>query len=258
MTILEENIKNLNNFYKPVNVNFKLDDKVVKVSHYSREYYFNENTTLRDNLKSSYNMQFNKTSLWYIPIESLSVRIFKFEPKIKYDRMVEMLYEFVDTFSSVNKKKITDLLAKYPYFFTCPAAKSHHHNYKSGLLEHTLEVLTITNKICDVSKCDKELVLVGALIHDIGKMLNYKLEPDGTSSMIEENKKLSHSATGCGYIQEFFGTDEYALKLMHIIASHHGHKEWDAITTPETIEAVIVHTADLISSRSIDVNLEGE
>ena len=128
-------------------------------------------------------------------------------------------------------------------FRLAPASTYHHHAYLGGLLEHTWEVYQIILKIHDLFDVDPEVAMIGAVLHDIGKIWTYEYKT--TLQMTEEGKQLGHIALGLRKLEEL----DLPLPILHIIASHHGKREWGALMEPETPEAWAVHYADLVSSR---------
>lgn len=132
-----------------------------------------------------------------------------------------------------------------------PAAVSHHHAYVHGLLEHTLGVAK-TAKAAAVSykgtesEPDVDIVVAGAVLHDIGKLDTYTLNPGPESTL--ECTVLDHIATGYARFTRLAG--EFQLSpltrtmLGHIILSHHGQREFGSPVLPATPEAMIVAAAD--------------
>lgn len=128
----------------------------------------------------------------------------------------------------------------------CPAAKKNHHANVGGLLEHTLEVVTLAQNFS--KPLNKDLVTAGAALHDFGKLLCYKW--DGCSIVeTDRGKLLGHIALG----YEWWSTVDIDSALRdqvgHIILSHHGKMEWGSPVVPMTTEAILVHQADMMSSQ---------
>ncbi len=136
-------------------------------------------------------------------------------------------------------------------FKTFPAAVAHHHAYLHGLLEHTLGVTRSSRAIAQSYQGteyapDLDAVTAGALIHDIGKLDTYMLNPGPESTL--EGTVLDHIATGYARfvkLADEFGLSPTAKMLLgHIILSHHGQKEFGSPILPATPEALIIATAD--------------
>ncbi len=136
-----------------------------------------------------------------------------------------------------------------------PAAKTIHHNYIGGLLEHTLEIISICLKIAEIypEEIQSELLVAGAILHDIGKIEEYDLQ-SLNFELTDKGKLLGHISLGkellnkeIDQIEDFPG--QLKMELEHIIISHHGHREWGSPETPKTIHAFAIFHADLLSAR---------
>ena len=138
-------------------------------------------------------------------------------------------------------------------FKTAPAAKKMHHAYIGGLLEHTLSMVSLSDKIAShYSGIDRDLLLTGAILHDIGKTkeLEYEFKIDYT----DEGRLLSHIVIGLKMIDEKLSTienfpEDQLLLLKHLIVSHHGSQEFGSPEPPKTIEAVLLNYIDEIDSK---------
>ena len=142
-------------------------------------------------------------------------------------------------------------------FFKAPSARKMHGNYIGGLLEHSCNVHKIAMNIAGMYNIDKtskdfdiSLISVGALLHDIGKIVTYGYD-QGVIDYNKEEKTLGHTAVGMCMIYNY----QCKLKanytdLMHVIASHMNQIEWGAIQTPKILEATIVANADLMDARA--------
>ncbi len=96
---------------------------------------------------------------------------------------------------------------------------------------------------------------MGAALHDIGKLWEYDQE-DVTFQRTTVARLLGgHVILGRDYVRDKIRTlpgfpQELALHLDHLILSHHGQREWGAVEEPKTVEAVVLHYADLLSART--------
>lgn len=136
-------------------------------------------------------------------------------------------------------------------FKKLPAAVAHHHAYVHGLLEHTLGVARSAKAIAQSYvgteyEPDIDIVVAGALLHDIGKIDTYVLDPGPLSTL--EGTVLDHIATGYAKfigLADRFGLSPLTRTLLgHIILSHHGQKEFGSPVLPATPEAFVVAAAD--------------
>jgi len=138
-----------------------------------------------------------------------------------------------------------------------PAAIEIHHNWISGLLEHVLEML----KICDTLKeiypvLDRDLMITGVLLHDIGK-----LEELQVTSRIKGTlgQMTGHIVIGSSFvlkeIEKIEGFDENLKhKIIHLIVSHHGKKEYGSPKEPMFLEAVALNYVDELSSKITELS----
>ncbi len=138
-------------------------------------------------------------------------------------------------------------------FKTAPAAKKMHHAYLGGLLEHTLSMAMLADKIAShYVGVDRDLLLAGAVIHDIGKI--HELEYDHRIDYTDQGRLLSHIVIGVQMIEAKLGRLpgfplDLADQLKHMIISHHGEKQFGSPELPKTLEAVLLHYIDAIDSR---------
>ncbi|MFH1285872.1 MAG: HD domain-containing protein [Candidatus Micrarchaeota archaeon] len=137
-------------------------------------------------------------------------------------------------------------------FKRAPAAKVHHHSYIGGLLEHTYSVVELCKTLCiQYPELDRELLLTGALLHDVGKLREYSFTTrvDYTA----EGGLAGHLVLGAHMLNKQFETlpnfpEELKLKLYHLILSHHEKEEWGSPVRPRFSEACALHHADLFDS----------
>ena len=142
-----------------------------------------------------------------------------------------------------------DFITKYSKY---PGGVTYHHACKGGLLEHVVEVAEISIGLCDyyVSKgVNKDLVIAGALLHDIGK--TFELPSDGTMNYTHVGNALGHIIIGTSlitrYALECRISDKILNNILHLIATHHGDREKGSPVPYNSIESCILHQADMIS-----------
>jgi len=146
--------------------------------------------------------------------------------------------------------KIID--TNYEKFTTCPGAMKHHHSYIGGLFEHTLNVTARTLLIAQPGS-NRDLLIAGGLLHDIGKIFEY--DWSGCSiQMTTEGKLCGHIVIGVRILQAYVGSvkldSETYLALLHMIVSHHGKLEWGSPVEPAMKEAFALHQADVMDAHS--------
>jgi 3'-5' exoribonuclease len=138
-----------------------------------------------------------------------------------------------------------------------PAATRNHHAYLYGLMEHTLSVTGLCERILEHygeqgTRLDKDLLITGALLHDIGKVL--ELEPPPAPSYTTPGRLLGHIVQGIQLVggegEKVKDLDpERLLLVQHLIASHQGKPEWDSPRVPQISEALILHYADDLDAK---------
>ena len=138
-------------------------------------------------------------------------------------------------------------------FKKAPAAKKMHHAYIGGLLEHTLSMAVLADKIAGhYNGIDRDLLVSGALLHDIGKTREFSYEMGIDYS--DEGRLVNHIVIGLQMIEEKIRTiasfpEEPALLLKHMLISHHGSRELGSPEPPKTVEAVMLNCIDEMDSR---------
>lgn len=139
------------------------------------------------------------------------------------------------------------------HFKRAPAAKKMHHAYIGGLLEHTLSMTVLADKIAEhYNGIDRDLLVAGAILHDIGKIREFTYDMGIDYS--DEGRLVNHIVIGLQMIEEKIRTiasfpEEAALLLKHMLVSHHGSKELGSPEPPKTIEAVMLNCIDEMDSR---------
>ena len=138
-------------------------------------------------------------------------------------------------------------------FKRAPAAKKMHHAYIGGLLEHTLSMTLLADKIAGhYSGVDRDLLIAGAVLHDIGKLR--ELSYQNTIDYTDEGRLLSHITIGIEMVNAKIAAiegfpKETADLVKHMIVSHHGTRAFGSPEPPKTIEAVLLNYIDEIDSR---------
>jgi len=129
-----------------------------------------------------------------------------------------------------------------------PGAKTIHHPYLSGLLEHTLSLLKLILKVVENYRgVDVDLLLIGGFLHDIGKV--YEFTFDRALDYTDAGQLLGHLVMEVEMVSKKIDTIpefsvELALLVKHMLVSHHGAYEFGSPKLPQTLEAVILHSLD--------------
>jgi 3'-5' exoribonuclease len=143
-------------------------------------------------------------------------------------------------------------------FKRTPAGVKHHHAYAGGLLDHVVNLLRLADRVAPLYPAlDRDLLLVGVLVHDIGKVR--ELESLQGFSYTDEGQLLGHVLLGLEIVdakirmieartsQRFDA--EVAVRVKHMIASHHGQYEFGSPKLPMTLEAMALHHLDHLDAK---------
>ena len=172
--------------------------------------------------------------------------------KKNIDEMFDEIKEYIVKIKNLYVKKLLDFYFAGEDFIKdlkdSTAAVQYHHAFKGGLLEHTLAVVKICDAVYKIYRdLNYDLLISGAILHDIGKMREYKTVV--TTEVTDEGKLLGHITIGYGWVLEKIKQikgfpEDLKNRLLHIILSHHGHKEFGSPKRPKIMEAFIVYHAD--------------
>lgn len=134
-----------------------------------------------------------------------------------------------------------------------PAAKSMHHAYRGGLLEHVVSMAELAWKVCaHYRDLDRDLVLVGVLFHDLGKLRELGAMPVNDYTL--EGRLIGHIVIGRDLLREQCAAipgfpADLQLLLEHLVLSHQGKKEFSSPVEPMTPEALVLHFVDDLDSK---------
>lgn len=171
--------------------------------------------------------------------------------------MMRSLREILKEIKDLHLKKLIETFlsdrAFMEQFKSAPAAKNFHHGYMGGLLEHTLSVCRLTKSVSyHYPQLDRDLLMAGAFLHDIGKIKEFK-----THTLIEytdEGRLLGHLVLGAAMLDERINQmksfpKDMALRLKHLILSHHGQYDFGSPKRPKFIEAFVLHFIDDLDAK---------
>jgi 3'-5' exoribonuclease len=144
---------------------------------------------------------------------------------------------------------------------TLPAATHNHHAFVGGWLEHVLSVtrtcVFLADKYDDYypdmrPRLNKDLVVAGAILHDVGKLREIEERPQGAEYTAAGNL-IGHILQGRDMVREAAAgrplDADLLLRLEHVIVSHQRLPEWGSPKPPMTPEALIVHYADDLDAK---------
>ncbi|MBQ9511455.1 MAG: HD domain-containing protein [Clostridia bacterium] len=170
------------------------------------------------------------------------------------------MYDYIyDTFCSLQNESLKNIgTAIYEDYkeklLIWPAAQKMHHNIRAGLLYHMYRMLLSAEAAVKAyPEVDAEMVKAGVALHDVGKLEEMTATNLGFGEYTADGTLFGHLYLGMRMIERYgekLDADEKTVKhLMHIIASHHGKREFGAIQLPQTTEAYIVSELDMLDAQ---------
>jgi len=179
-------------------------------------------------LQGTYNEKYNNCLISDVKlVEEAKFGLSQEEMQLLFNQICERVTKFED---EKLKNFVSDLLVKYEdKLKITPAARLMHHNYLGGLLEHTFECVQIADKVVDMFplKLNRDEVIAASILHDFGKMLEYKINVDSGLIEYEENfygTWISHSQWGFTICM----TAGFP-RIAKMIAAHHGRADWGSL-----------------------------
>ena len=177
------------------------------------------------------------------------------------DQLKTELFELLDGVKDEDLKKLLKIFQNdeslMDKFSRAPAGIKNHHAYNGGLLSHVVSMLRVATFVGDHYKAvSKDLLLTGVFLHDIGKIDELAYEKE--LSYTDQGQLIGHIQMGAeilaAKIRELEATgntfpDEKALRLKHMILSHHGEPQFGAVKVPMTLEAIALHYIDNLDSK---------
>lgn len=184
-----------------------------------------------------------------------------------YDELMKFKDEVENPFIKAYLDTIfTDNVVVQKLFKVAPASVSNRGAYKGGLVEHVYKVMLNAVAIVDAQNkantpvpIDRDVVIAGVLAHDLGKMYAYSVDSTGVhhtrSGLLLAHLPLSYSISIQAFIQAESAIhreipEEIKDHINHCILAHHGQLEYGSPVKPQSVEAQIVHAADMADSTS--------
>lgn len=191
------------------------------------------------------------------PEDGVNVSDFVKSADYSGEQMFEELYRIADGFSDGDLKKIVTAVLddNRLALLYWPAAFKLHHAVRGGLLLHTLSIVRLAEGICKVYPfVDRELLISGAILHDIAKLSEFTVADTGIATGYSvDGNLLGHLAMGAMVIDKYAEklniNPKTATLLEHMVLSHHGEPEFGAAVRPMFIEAELLSELDLMDSR---------
>lgn len=183
------------------------------------------------------------------PIESMEM----------YNRVINHYVEAIHN-KDIKRLTLTMFQEKKDKLSYYPAAKTHHHDIKGGLLYHILTMLEVGEKISSsYTFIDTDLLFSGIILHDLSKVDEIQSNELGiVEDYTKEGKLLGHIIQGINEIdrvaRELEIDNEVKLLIQHMILSHHYHPEYGSPKKPLIPEAELLHYLDIMDARMYAMN----
>lgn len=175
-------------------------------------------------------------------------------PEEMYRDLVSVVESFSNTYlQQLILDTLNDPTVK-PLLMVAPAAKTIHHAKIGGLLEHILSITRLCRLVgSNYPQLDVELLIFGAIFHDIGKIWELKIDDHGIS-YTDKGRLLGHMAMAVELVerkaQKIFNFPEDLKDICkHLILSHHGKQEYGSPKLPQTLEAYVLWMLDDLDSK---------
>jgi 3'-5' exoribonuclease len=172
------------------------------------------------------------------------------------------LVEIIDSITDIHLNKLLQLILENEVVFSkylqSPAGKMFHHDFISGLAEHSLSMARLADLVCqNYSILNRDLLVTGAILHDIGKITEF--EGEIVYDYSDAGRLIGHISIGDHLIADLIREIEdfpceLENKLRHLILSHHGSLDKGAVVKPKTREAFVLHCLDEIDSKLDAIN----
>ncbi len=208
------------------------------------------------NWKNRPHLSINKIRL---VTERDSVKLNDFIPKsqITTQQLLDQVYDYIDKFQDPQLVQLLNSIYRddklLPRIIRASGGKLWHHCYEGGLLEHSLNVARIVEQTSTLYKnINKEILLAGALLHDIGKV--YELTPGPVIDYTDQGRLLGHIAIGYQMIASRMDAitdlnESTRNELLHLVLSHQGKLEQGSPIVPMSREAFLLYSADELDSK---------
>jgi len=208
-----------------------------------------------DNFSKSLTISVNEGIGQITKVDEYDFSDYRSVSKLNREEMVKEFKEIIDSIKNSDIKRLLkdffddeEFMKKYS---ESPAAQKNHHSYRSGLLEHVLNIIKISRIVVNnYPELDLDILIAGCILHDIGKIVEYK-----TTTVIDftvEGRMLGHISIGSKMVEDrIVKLDKQApfekslkYKILNMILSHHGKLEYGSPVLPRFPEAIALHKID--------------
>ena len=191
-----------------------------------------------------------------LPAESVEDEIFVRSSAVDPAILWKQLIGFIEEMSDPDLRQLLFRIFSEPeteeLFRAAPAARSMHHGFRSGLLEHTVSVTTVARSLAQHYELNHDLVVAGCLLHDFGKI--WELEIGASIEYTDDGRLIGHIPMETLFVDKKISElenfpAETRRQLLHILLAHHGEYDFGSPRRPKTPEALLVHLTDNLDSK---------
>ena len=203
--------------------------------------------------------------LQQLDVQATDIADYQRVSRYKEELLWQKLVAYVDGFSNPHLQALVRSFLNDPQlsaaFRQAPAAKTLHHAWIRGLLEHVVFLLRLCEIVAPHYKedVDADLLMTGAILHDIGKVRELAWERSFTYTT--EGQLLGHITIGIGMVRERAAAlpgfpDRLRILVEHLILSHHGRYEFGSPKLPMTPEAMVFSALDDLEAKMQNMRAE--
>ena len=259
----EKKDKNGNGYLDLIVIGSDKKEYPAKVWRFDNNGQFEQNDVVEieytlDNYKGK--AQLTITTIKKAPSEMIKefIPASEYDGKVVFSMLLKKVNEFKDEELKVIVKDI--MLTNREALEVYPAAYRLHHAIVGGLMLHTASIVEMAEKTCEVyPNINRELLLSGAILHDVAKTFEMQTGKTGLCSGYTVGGELiGHLVKGAIFIDETakkLGIDSEKVTLLeHMILSHHGVPEYGSPVRPMFLEAEILSTLDALDATIFEIN----
>ena len=184
------------------------------------------------------------------------------KPAVDVDKLFTRLGEMLRTMADAGLRNLADCFLLDEAFaaklMMAPAGTKNHHAYHGGLLAHVVGLMEVVMNIAPCyPQVDRDLLLMGAFLHDLGKIDEMTYQRGLAYS--DEGQLIGHLVMAAGMLdakvaeaEKLSGEpipEETVLRLKHMIISHHGEYEFGSPKLPMTLEAIALYCLDNLDAK---------
>jgi len=207
-------------------------------------------------------MQLIATRIARVDVSKVEEDDFSPLPAVEVDKLAVRLNEIARTITNPHLLNLAECFLMdeelMDKLLRAPAGIKNHHAYHGGLLQHIVGLMEVVNRIAPCyPQIDRDLLLTGAMLHDIGKIDELGYQRDLTYT--DEGQLIGHLVMAVSLLDRKIGESEklsgepfpteIALRLKHMIVSHHGEYEYGSPKLPMTVEAVALYCLDNLDAK---------